>query len=73
MMWTGPNDAPLSSKEERMDQMYNYLSIRGSLPEIVGHIVIAKDIRLGVYKRPHWFHMLMMRLFFGWEYQPVQD
>jgi len=56
-----------------MDQMYNYLSIRGSLPEIVGHIVIAKDIRLGVYKRPHWFHMLMMRLFFGWEYQPVQD
>ena len=41
--------------------------------QIVGHIYIAPYVGFGVYKRPNVFHMLMMHLFFGWEYQPVQE
>ena len=73
-MWTGPNDAPLSSKEERMQRLPTLWTVTATKePEIVGYIVVAGDSWFPVYKRPNVFHMLMMHLFFGWEYQPVQE
>ena len=61
-------------EEERMATLYIATSTEyWKAPDPVGYIVIAEGYTVEVYKRPNVFHMLMMHLFFGWEYQPVQE
>jgi hypothetical protein len=38
----------------------------------IGHLVITDSFRVAVYKPINRFHRLMMKLCFGWTYEPDQ-
>ncbi len=38
----------------------------------IGHLVITDSFRVAVYKPIKRFHRLMLKLFFGWTYEPYQ-
>ena len=83
-MWTGPNDAPVSTKGERMEQLYNYTFTSIEPPklsswrcELFGTGPNGVVFRPVEGKEPNWFWRLMQWLCFGnkWikDAKPVQE
>jgi hypothetical protein len=40
-----------------------------TMRESDGYLVIAPGVKVEIRKRPNRFHRLMLRLFFGWEWE----
>lgn len=40
--------------------------------EPVGYLCICERFKIGCSKKPLGFHLFMMRMFFGWTYEPVE-
>lgn len=38
----------------------------------IGYLVITDNFRVAIYKPIKRFHRLMLKLFFGWTYEPYQ-
>ena len=39
----------------------------------IGYLVIQDRLKIAVYEPRNKFHFFMMRLFFGWEYEPCEE
>jgi hypothetical protein len=44
-------------------------TLLSSVPAPTGYILIAQGVKIVVYKKPNWFHLLMMRLLLGWTFE----
>ena len=40
--------------------------------EPIGYLIIQERLKLAIYKPINRFHKLMMKLCFGWTYEPCQ-
>lgn len=40
--------------------------------ETVGFLYICESFKISYTKKPLKFHLFMMRMFFGWTYEPVE-
>lgn len=40
--------------------------------ETVGFLYICENFKISYSKKPRRFHLFMMKLFFGWTYEPVE-
>ena len=79
-MWTGPNDAPVSTKEERMQRIQPPIEspkLSRWRCELFGIGPYGVVVRPVYGKEPNWFWRRMQRLCFGnkWikDAKPVQE
>lgn len=63
------------SEDKRIKMEKSKLEIQGEpfngtlfIPKAVGEIVIANTLHFEIHKKPRWFHLVMMRWFFGFKY-----
>lgn len=46
--------------------------IEPMLEQPIGYLIIQGNIRVAIHKPIKRFHRLMLKLFFGWTYEPYQ-
>jgi hypothetical protein len=42
-----------------------------SPPPVVGYICLSPNFKIGMTKKPNWFHLKMIRLVFGWVWEDI--
>lgn len=52
--------------QERIEQMTTFQI------EPIGYLIIHENLKLAIYKPINRFHIFMMKLCFGWTYEPLQ-